>query len=220
VPLGLELGDFGPARRDPRLRRSLGLADDQPLLIYVGRLDVEKKPHIVADAFRRLPEELGARLVLLGEGPIGDEVRALGDPRIVTPGFVRDRWQLARWLASSDIYVSAMAFETFGVSIVEAQASGLPVVGVAGGAMIDRVTDDIGRLGPVDDPQAMAENILAVWGADRAQMAQIAQERARQYSWQHSMDALFGRVYPAALARAAERRLVAPTRASGALAKA
>ncbi len=220
VPLGVELGDFGPGRRDPRLRRSLGLTDDQPLLIYVGRLDIEKKPHIVADAFRRLPEELGARLVLLGAGPIGDEVAALGDPRIITPGFVRDRQELARWLASSDIYVSAMAFETFGVSIVEAQASGLPVVGVAGGAMIDRVTDDIGRLGPVDDAEAMARNILAVWRSDRVRMAQIAQEHARQYSWQHSMDALFGRVYPAALARAAERRLLPASGVKGALAKA
>ena len=220
VPLGVELGDFGPARRDPGLRRSLGLKDDQPLLIYVGRLDFEKKPHIVADAFRRLPQELGARLVLLGEGPLRDEIAALGDPRIITPGFVRDRQQLARWLASSDIYVSAMADETFGVSIVEAQASGLPVVGVAGGAMIDRVTDDIGRLGPVDDADAMAANILAVWSADRGRMAEIAQVHARQYSWDHSMDALFGRVYPDALARAAERRLPAPSAAKGALAKA
>ena len=51
VPLGVELGEFGPDRRDPRLRRRLGLADDQPLLIYVGRLDGEKKPDVVVEAF-------------------------------------------------------------------------------------------------------------------------------------------------------------------------
>ena len=44
VPLGVEVGEFAPRARDPRLRRKLGLADDQPLLIYVGRLDGEKKP--------------------------------------------------------------------------------------------------------------------------------------------------------------------------------
>jgi alpha-1,6-mannosyltransferase len=44
VPLGVELGEFGPERRDPRLRRKLGLTDEQPLLIYVGRLDGEKRP--------------------------------------------------------------------------------------------------------------------------------------------------------------------------------
>ena len=210
VPLGVELGDFGPSRRDPKLRRSLGVEDHQPLLIYVGRLDVEKKPHIVAEAFRKLPEALGARLVLLGEGPLRDEIAALGDPRIHTPGFVRDRQQLARWLASADLYVSGMADETFGVSIVEAQASGLPVVGVAGGAMVDRVTNAIGRLGPVDDADAMASNILAVLESDRARMSEIAQAEARQYSWDRSMQALFGSLYRRAFAARAERLVQAP----------
>ena len=210
VPLGVELGDFGPSRRDPKLRRSLGIEDHQPLLIYVGRLDLEKKPHIVAEAFRKLPEALGARLVLLGEGPLREEIAALGDPRIHTPGFVRDRQQLARWLASADLYVSGMADETFGVSIVEAQASGLPVVGVAGGAMVDRVTDAIGRLGPVDDAEAMAANIRAVLDSDLAQMGEIAQAEARQYSWDRSMEALFGSLYRRAFAARAQRLVEAP----------
>ena len=207
VPLGVELGDFGPSRRDEKLRRSLGVAEGQPLLIYVGRLDAEKKPHIVADAFRKLPRSLGASLVLLGEGPLREEIGALKDPRIHTPGFVRDRQDLAQWLASADVYVSAMADETFGVSIVEAQASGLPVVGVAAGAMVDRVTDAIGRLGPVDDSDAMATNILSVWNADRGKMSEIAQAEARQYSWARSMDVLFGQLYRKAF-NARTKRLV------------
>ena len=56
VPLGVELGEFGPDKRDERLRQKLGLALDQPLLVYVGRLDGEKKPDLVAEAFRRLPD--------------------------------------------------------------------------------------------------------------------------------------------------------------------
>jgi len=95
-----------------------------------------------------------------------------------------------------------MADETFGVSIVEAQASGLPVVGVAAGAMVDRVTDAIGRLGPVDDPRALAANILQVWEADRATMGEVAQHNARQYSWDRSMSDLFGSLYPKAFRRA------------------
>ena len=213
VPLGVELGDFGPSRRNPRLRRSLGLSDEQPLLIYVGRLDAEKKPQIVVEAFRKLPEALGARLVLLGEGPLREEIAALSDSRIATPGFVRDRQQLARWLASADIYVSGMADETFGVSIVEAQASGLPVVGVAAGAMVDRVTNAIGRLGPVDDSDAMAANILSVWNSDRERMAEVAQAEARQYSWDRSMDALFGLLYRKAFMRSAQREMLAPAAA-------
>lgn len=201
VPLGVEVGEFGRSRRDAHLRAGLGLAEGQPLLVYVGRLDAEKKPDVVVDAFRRLPDSLGAKLALIGEGPLKEEIAALGDPRIVMPGFMRDRAALASWLASADVYVSGMADETFGVSIVEAQASGLPVVGVAAGAMLDRVTDDIGRLGPVGDSEAMAANILSVWNADRVTLADRARQHALQFSWDASMESLFRRLYPAALAR-------------------
>jgi alpha-1,6-mannosyltransferase len=214
VPLGVELGEFGPERRDPRLRAKLGLAPDQPLLVYVGRLDGEKKPDLVVDAFRRLPASLGAKLALIGEGPLKAEVAALGDARIVLPGYVKTRAELGRWLASADIYVSGMADETFGVSIVEAQASGLPVVGIAAGAMIDRVDDSVGRLGPVGDAAAMAANILEMWNADRRAIAEHAQACALEFSWDSSMEALFGRLYPAAFARRAGQLSAAPATAA------
>jgi alpha-1,6-mannosyltransferase len=214
VPLGVELGEFGPGRRDAQLRAKLGLSDHQPLLMYVGRLDGEKKPDVVVDAFRRLPRELGTRLALLGEGPLKVELGALGDDRIIMPGYVRNRAELARWLASADIYVSAMADETFGISIIEAQASGLPVVGVAAGAMLDRVTDHMGRLGPVGDAETMAANILSVIHGDRDAMTAAARAHALQFSWDSSMEALFGRVYPAAFERRRERQLGLATAAA------
>lgn len=213
VGLGVELGEFGCDRRDERLRQKLGVEPDQPLLVYVGRLDGEKKPDLVVDAFRRLPAALGAKLALIGEGPLKAEIAAMRDDRIILPGYMKNRAELARWLASADIYVSGMADETFGVSIVEAQASGLPVVGVAAGAMVDRVTDAIGRLGPVGDASAMAGNILTVWNLDRAAIAEQARTCALQYSWDNSMAALFGRLYPAAFSRRAEQLQAAPAAA-------
>ncbi len=202
VPLGVELGDFSPARRDGQLRRQLGIADDQPLLVYAGRLDGEKRAQLLVNAFGLLPRDLGAHLLLIGDGPLREGICELGDPRIHAPGYVRDRSELARWLASADIYVSGMADETFGVSIVEAQASGLPVVGVAAGAMVDRVTPQIGRLGQVDDAPAMARNIIDIWNSDRAAMAKVAQHHARDYSWDRSMSDLFTSLYPKAFRRA------------------
>ncbi len=159
----------------------------------------------MVEAFQRLPAELGARLAIIGEGPQREQIAALGDPRIVTPGYLKDRAELAKWLASADIYVSAMANETFGVSIVEAQASGLPVVGVAAGAMVDRVDRSIGRLGPVDDSAAMAANILDLWRQDQPAMRRRAVAHARQFGWDKSMDILFGEIYPLAIRRAAAR---------------
>lgn len=213
VPLGVELDEFDPSRRDMELRRSLGVRDGQPMLIYAGRLDGEKRPQVVVDAFRQLPAEIGATLVLLGDGPLHAQFRELGKVmRLVAPGFVNGRAELARWLASADIYVSAMADETFGISVIEAQASGLPVVGVAAGAMVDRVTPETGRLGPVDDAAEMARNIVDVWARGPRVMGLAAREHVRhRFAWDQSMESLFGNVYPNAFARRAawvERRAV------------
>ncbi|HYC94903.1 MAG TPA: glycosyltransferase [Sphingomicrobium sp.] len=205
VPLGVELGQFSPAKRNLAMRRRLGLAEGQPLLTYVGRLDMEKRPQVVVEAFRRLPQSLGASLLLIGDGPLREQFVGLEHERIFAPGFCRDRDDLAAWLASADLYVSAMADETFGISIIEAQASGLPVVGVAAGAMVDRVPHGLGLVGEVDDAAVMASNIMAILQGDLAEMGQLARAHALQFSWDQSMERLFGRVYRSALAQAAAR---------------
>ncbi len=213
VPLGVELDDFSPAKRDEQLRRSLGVGPDQPLLAYAGRMDRERRAEFVVEAFARLPESLGARLVLLGEGPVRDRIIESGDERVIAPGYLKDRSDLARWLASADIYVSAMADETFGVSVIEAQASGLPVVGVAAGAMFDRVDGETGRLGPVDDVDAMTANILEVWRSDRSAMGKSARAHVEgRFSWDRTFQTLLSEIYPKA---AAERQAMLQRRAIG-----
>jgi alpha-1,6-mannosyltransferase len=201
VPLGVQIDEFSPGKRDPELRRSLGVGDQDPLLIYVGRLDKERRAQIVVDAFRKLPKSLKARLVLIGDGPLRDAILGSGDDRIIAPGYLADRTELARWLASADLYVSAMADETFGVSVIEAQASGLPVVGVAAGAMLDRVDEETGLLGPVDDSGAMAANIVELWHAGRRSMGEAARAHVEgRFSWERTFQILFSEVYPDAFA--------------------
>lgn len=207
VPLGVEVGQFSPSKRSERLRRRLGIAPEKPLLIYVGRLDSEKRPQVVIDAFRRLPASLDAALLLLGDGPLRDELRGLERQRIFAPGYCRDRDELAAWLASADLYVSAMADETFGVSVIEAQASGLPVVGVAAGAMVDRVPQGLGLVGEVDDADVMASNIMAVLAGDLTSMRERARAHAMLFSWDQSMERLFGHVYRNAFHSAASRSM-------------
>jgi alpha-1,6-mannosyltransferase len=73
--------------------------------------------------------------------------------------------------------------------------------------MIDRVNEAIGRLGPVGDAGAMAENILAVWDSDHRALGQQARAHALDFGWERSMEALFGRVYPAAFAHRAGHRV-------------
>jgi glycosyltransferase involved in cell wall biosynthesis len=175
---------------------------------------------VVVEAFRRLPQSLGAGLLLIGDGPLRELFVGLEGERIFAPGYCRDRDELAAWLASADLYVSAMADETFGISVIEAQASGLPVVGVAAGAMVDRVPHGLGLVGGVDDSIVMASNIMTVLEGDPAEIGRLARAHALQFSWDQSMERLFGRVYRSALARAAARAATAVEAKTGALANA
>ncbi|WEK48060.1 MAG: glycosyltransferase [Candidatus Andeanibacterium colombiense] len=207
LDLGVDTNLFDPARRDPGLRARLGLAGDGPLLTYAGRIDNEKRAHRLVEMFKLLPPELGAGLLMLGDGKLRAQLaeECAGLPAAF-PGFIEDRVELAAALASSDIYVSAMADETFGISVIEAQASGLPVVGVAGGEMPARVSHGLGLLGPVDDPAAMARNVAEVWRGDCRAMGWAARAHAvTRYSWDRTFDRLFGEIYPAALAHKRRR---------------
>ncbi len=207
LPLGVDTTLFNPGRRDPGYRAELGLPGDGPLLVYAGRIDNEKRADRLVDMFRRLPKSLGAALVMIGDGKLREPLAAAAaDLPIAFTGFERDRAELARALASSDIYVSAMADETFGVSVLEAQAAGLPVVGVTGGAMPDRVPAGLGLLGPVDDVAAMARNVEAVWAGDAAGMGRAARDMVvAGFGWDRTFERLLGEIYPAAMAVSADR---------------
>lgn len=210
LPLGVDTDQFSPARRDPGYRARLGLPGDGPLLTYAGRIDNEKRADRLVAMMRHLPRELGAGLLMLGDGKLREqlmaEVAAEGLP-VAMPGFVNDRESLATALASSDIYVSAMADETFGISVIEAQASGLPVVGVASGAMPARVPRGIGVLTEVDDVAAMARGVEQIWAGGAAAMGAAARAHVEQhFSWQRTFDRLVDGVYGEALACAQVRK--------------
>ncbi len=209
LQLGVDIDTFHPSKRDPAFRAELGLPGDGPLLVYAGRLDNEKRADRLVDMFRRLPADLDAAMVLIGDGKLRERLMAESqDLPIKFMGFVHDRDVLARALASSDIYVSGMADETFGISIVEAQASGLPVVGVASGAMVDRVPGGLGLLGPVDDTQAMADNVVSIWRDDHDAIGEAARAHVEaRFSWDRTFERLLTDIYPDALQSVASRRI-------------
>jgi alpha-1,6-mannosyltransferase len=213
LPLGVDTQCFTPFRRDLSLRKRLGTSDEAPILVYAGRIDRERRCATVVDAFMRLPEKLGATLVMIGEGAMREPlVSRCRGRRVHFPGYISDRNELATVLASSDIYVSAMADETFGAAVLEAQACGLPIVGVAAGAMIERVPEGTGLLGPVDDVDAMAANILAIWRRGAAAMGARGRAHVEHfYSWEATFTRLFDQIYPSALLRkeTADRRAAA-----------
>ena len=196
--LGVDTHLFRPELRDSEgFRREIGVTRNGPLLAYAGRLDHEKRASELIEMFRHLPESMQASMVLFGDGKLRPALeRETQGLDIFLPGYVADRSRLARALASSDIYVSAMADETFGLSVLEAQSCGLPVVGVASGAMPRRVPEGLGRLGPVGDPAAMAHNVAQLWPHSAAEMGKRAREHVLdQFHWNRTFEHLFGPIY-------------------------
>lgn len=207
LSLGVDTELFHPRQRDPLWRESLGLKAQGPLLVYAGRLDNEKRTYSLLEMFKRLPSSLDAGLVLIGDGKLRETLEEHSRGwQVAFPGYIADRAQLAQALASADIYVSAMADETFGISVIEAQASGLPIVGVASGAMPERVPAATGVLVPVDDSGAMVSAVIEMWRGQHRQMGQAARRHVEgRFDWQQTFEALLGEVYPKAF-QAAELR--------------
>jgi alpha-1,6-mannosyltransferase len=207
VPLGVDPARFSPAQRSAAFRARLGVADDDLLLIYCGRFDAEKAIKLLPQALALLPAEPRYHLALMGEGPQRDDLEQQAETlaRLHVLPYESERNAYATALASADIYVTAGPYETFGLAVVEAQACGLPVVGVDAGALRERVGPDRGRLGPVDDAAAMAANIVAV-AADRQRLGAAARRYvlASGFDWNHSFEQLFA-IYRAALSGADAR---------------
>ena len=207
LTFGVDSKIFHPDKRSTQLRASFGIHDNAPLLIYAGRIDHEKKPKLVVDAFKKLPSYWNAGLIMLGDGNAKEGLKKeCAGFNAHFPGFIGDRNRLAQYLASADIYVSGMEDETFGISIIEAQAVGLPVVGVRAGAMIDRVPSHLGRLGSPSDAAEMAANIAAVWMDRLVPIRKHARDHVLQnFSWANTFEKLFGEIYANAVERKNQR---------------
>jgi alpha-1,6-mannosyltransferase len=160
APLGVDLELFHPGRRSEALRAQLGASPETMIIIYCGRLDAEKHVDTVVDAFERLHLP-SAMLIITGEGPLRAKFqeRAENLPGFHVLPYAGSREAFANLLASADLYATAGPHETFGLSVIEAQASGLPVIGVDAGALRERVVPGTGFLVPVDDATAMARAI-------------------------------------------------------------
>jgi alpha-1,6-mannosyltransferase len=195
LPLGVDSTTFHPDRRDPALRRSLNVDDDDVLLVFAGRLDAEKRIDVLLEMTARFPPAFRWKLIVLGQGPRRALVERAGarDPRIRCLPFEPDRSRLARLLASADLYVSAVRTETFGLSVIEAQASGLAVVGQRAGAMIDRVSESEGILVSDPGPDALAAGVMALAGDGFRVKGGNARKRVEtEFAWDRTFSRLFG----------------------------
>jgi glycosyltransferase involved in cell wall biosynthesis len=196
---GVDLERFTPAKREPAR-----VGDGRIDVLYAGRLTKEKGVELLAGAFELAhARDPRLRLVLAGGGPEEGWLRErLGD-RARFLGFL-DGEELPRAYASADVFLFASRTDTFGQVILEAQASGLPVVAVGEGGPAGLVRDGITGLLRPPDAEALAGAVLDLAGAplarDRIARAALADVAGR--TWEAALERLAAG-YRAAIAHGA-----------------
>jgi phosphatidylinositol alpha 1,6-mannosyltransferase len=185
---GVDTELFNPGRRSDRLRRELA-PGGEVLAGYVGRLAPEK----CVDLLGQVAALPGVRLVVVGGGPAEAALRrALPGAVFLGPKYGAE---LAEIYASLDVFVHSGARETFGQTLQEAGASGLPVVAPAAGGPLDIVSDGLtgflvepGAAGPLAD----AVSLLAGDPAMRAAMGRAGRAKVTGRTWPVLGDELIG----------------------------
>jgi phosphatidylinositol alpha 1,6-mannosyltransferase len=190
---GVDTRRFHPAKRSQELRTALLEDPAQPgrelIVGYVGRLATEKRVELLAG----ITTLAGVRLVIVGAGPAEAMLRQ-HMPDAVFLGEHRGE-ELAAIYASLDVFVHSGPYETFGQTLQEAAASGLPVVAPAAGGPLDLVADGVtGYLVPPSDPDAFTAAVarLAADPAARAAFGAAGRRKVLSRSWPALTEELIG----------------------------
>lgn len=184
---------YHPDKRSADWRRRLtGGHPDAPLLLYAGRLATEKRVHWLRAVIDALPQ---ARLAIVGDGPqrAALETCFAGAPVVFT-GYLQGE-DLARAYACADLFVFPSANETFGNVVLEAMASGLPVVAPDAGGQVDHVRTGLnGWLFRAVSTDELVERVAEALENPNA-LARVGRQ-ARDYactqSWERILDGLLG----------------------------
>ena len=141
---GVDTELFHPRRRSLATRACLTDGrPDRPILLYAGRLSPEKNLELLLPVLKGLP---GCHLALVGDGPARADLERLFAGHAVTfTGFLAGE-QLAQAFASADVFVMPSPTETLGFVVLEAMASGVPVVAARAGGIPDLVAHGVNGL--------------------------------------------------------------------------
>jgi phosphatidylinositol alpha 1,6-mannosyltransferase len=185
---GVDTERFDPGKRSSRLRAEFAPRGEL-VAGYVGRLATEKRVDQLA-GIAALP---GVRLVIVGAGPAEAALRQ----QIPQATFLGERRgdELAALYASMDVFVHSGPYETFGQTLQEAAASGLPVIAPAAGGPLDLVDDGVtGYLVPPGEPDAFTAAVarLAADPALRTRFGAAGRQKVLGRSWSALTDELLG----------------------------
>lgn len=184
-PRGLDTQLFHPTRRNPAFFEKFGSKNGQVRLLYVGRVSKEKDLDLLAEAYRRLRAEgLSIQLCIVGHGPYSKEFSE-SLPEALFTGYLKGE-ELAGAYASADIFVFPSTTDTFGNVIIEAQASGVPVIVSDSGGPKELVENErnglITKSHDVEDLTRAIRELIAD-PERRKEMGNLARESVIDRTW-------------------------------------
>jgi glycosyltransferase involved in cell wall biosynthesis len=158
---GIDREQFNPGRRDLEWRRAQGIADDELVIAFLGRVVMEKGLDVFADAIHAFePAGLKHRVIVIGEGP----ARPWFEQQLPSALFLGQQTgnDLARALASADVFLNPSITEAFGNVTLEAMACALPVIAAESTGATNLVQSGMtGTLVDGENPQEFAEALTA-----------------------------------------------------------
>jgi alpha-1,6-mannosyltransferase len=196
VTLGVDTVMFNPSRRANAagVRATYNIAPERRLIVYAGRLAREKSLGTAIDAFENEALQARAELLIVGDGPLGPELRERARGLPVRFGtFESSRTKLADLLAASDVYLAPGSRETFGLSSLEAMACGTPVVSADAGGVAELVTRaGVGHVFRSGDARSLAAQLLAAIDAPADRVGAAARAFVeREHTWDVAFDRIF-----------------------------
>ena len=186
---------FAPQRCDPLIRLLNGW-ERKFVLLHVGRLAAEKGVHRILDAFRLARDLMPAgslHLVIAGGGPEEPALRAAAPPDVTFLGVLDHKTALPQLYASADAFVLTSLTETLGLVVLEAMASGLPVIATPAGGVADHLRhEENGLAYPAGNVTEMAHAMvrLAMSPRLREGLARGARLTAEGLDWEGELDRL------------------------------
>lgn len=192
---GIDCSLYSPDKRSSDIRSRYNIT--APLiLLYVGRIAPEKDIATLTLAMQQLPEHMQSRVhwIIVGDGPLLPKMRMQSPTNVTFTGYLHGE-ELAVMYASADLFVFPSSTETFGNVVLEAMASGLPVLAANGGGVKDLVAHH--RSGVLFEPGQADALIreICLWGNHMDQLRHMGIEGrklAEQRSWDHIFDGLIG----------------------------
>lgn len=189
-PRGIDIEHFHPAKKNGHLDRMFSIKNGLKL-IYTGRVSKEKNLHLLEHAFRRLAGLIpDLHLIIVGDGPFLKKMQtATKDLPCHFTGYLKGE-TLAEVYASGNLFVFPSATDTFGNVVLEAQASGLPVIVTdSGGPCENMLPGQTGLVVKADDPKSLF-GAMETLVKDPIRLKQMGQA-ARRYMEQRSFETAF-----------------------------